>query len=171
MYQEARDVSEGGGCRHEDGHRPVTPVTHAVIEVPAGGEGAGLRPPPAGNQDGSSLGPGPGTCPLPEDSTLPLVISQACSGLVVGTWACQGHKEEDKSPQTRQSHCADRGRCFLQGASALCLSICTNSKVGSCCLRRSGQSLGWGGRCTQIQIPTLGGGDPVQVTVLRCHRL
>lgn len=97
-YQEARDVSEGGGCRHEDGHRPVTPVTHAVIEVPAGGEGAGLRPPPAGNQDGSSLGPGPGPCPLRKDITVPLVISQACSGLVVGTWACQGHKEEDKSP-------------------------------------------------------------------------
>lgn len=92
MYQEARDVSEGGGCRHEDGHRPVTPVTHAVIEVPAGGEGAGLRPPPAGNQDGSSLGPGPGTCPLRKDITVPLVISQACSGL---RWA-PGHAKGTK---------------------------------------------------------------------------
>ena len=35
MYLEASDVSEGSCCGHEDGHGPVTPVAHAVIEVPA----------------------------------------------------------------------------------------------------------------------------------------
>lgn len=35
-YQEACDVGEGSSCGHEDGHRPVTPVAHAVVEVPAG---------------------------------------------------------------------------------------------------------------------------------------
>lgn len=44
-YQEACDVCEGSSCGHEDGHRPVAPVAHAVVEVPGGKRGAVVRPP------------------------------------------------------------------------------------------------------------------------------
>lgn len=45
-YQESCDVREGRSCSHEDGHGPVAPVTHMVVEVPGGERGAEVRPPP-----------------------------------------------------------------------------------------------------------------------------
>ena len=54
IYQKARNVSEGGGCGHEDGHGPVAPVAHSVVEVPEEEKapGSDLR-------QGAGSGPGP----------------------------------------------------------------------------------------------------------------
>lgn len=43
-YQEACDVCECGSRGHQDGHGPVAPVAHAIVEVP-GGRRAEVRPP------------------------------------------------------------------------------------------------------------------------------
>lgn len=43
-YQEACYVCECSSCGHQDGHGPVAPVAHAVVEVP-GGRRAEVRPP------------------------------------------------------------------------------------------------------------------------------